>query len=240
MNAQPMTARPMSVAAMSALPMSASPNPARPMNVRSRRGFAAIAAIAVLAVGALPARVAQADALPGQPAPAFTLQDTAGRSVSLADFRGRTVVLEWTNPGCPFVRKHYVSKNLPGLQERYGRGNVTWLLVNSTHPEHGDYLPPARLAQAMKDWSAAPTAILMDPEGTVGRAYGARTTPQMWVIDPQGTIRFAGGIDDRRSANPEDVRGARNHVAHALDELAAGKAVSVASATPYGCSVKYR
>lgn len=236
---------------MTAPSLSASRSPALPTSRRSaapagparpRRAFTVLAALpvaAVIAGATVPAR-ALADALPGQPAPAFTLRDTTGRSVSLADFRGRTVVLEWTNPGCPFVRKHYVSKNLPGLQERQVRREVAWLLVNSTHPEHGDYLAPDRLAQTMKEWGAAPTAILMDPEGTVGRAYGARTTPQMWVIDPQGTIRFAGGIDDRRSANPEDVKVARNHVAQALDEMAAGRPVSVASAPPYGCSVKYR
>lgn len=202
---------------------------------------AAAAALAAAVVAAWSPGAA-ADVRAGQPAPAFTLRDVDGRSVSLADFRGRTVVLEWTNPGCPFVRKHYVSRNLPGLHERYARSDagVAWLAVNSTNPDHPDYLAPAALARTLKDWGAAPTAILMDPEGEVGRAYGARTTPQMWVIDPQGVVRFAGGIDDRRSANPDDVKVARNHVSAALDELAAGRAVTVASATPYGCSVKYR
>jgi peroxiredoxin len=199
----------------------------------------AAAALLAAAASLLPP-AARADASPGQPAPAFTLRDTAGRNVSLADFRGRTVVLEWTNPGCPFVRKHYVSGNLPALQSKYAAAGVVWLAVNSTNPDHADYLAPAALSKALKDWGAAPGAVLMDPDGTAGRAYGARTTPQMWVIDAQGTIRFAGGIDDRRSANPEDVKGARNHVAAALDDLAAGRPVATASAPPYGCSVKYR
>lgn len=176
----------------------------------------------------------------GQPAPNFTLKDAAGKTVRLSDYKGKHVVLEWTNPGCPFVRKHYVSGNLPALQSRYTGRDVVWLQVNSTNADHVDYLAPAALARAMQDWKAAPTAILMDPDGVAGRAYGARTTPQMWVVDPQGTIRFAGGIDDRRSANPDDAKLARNHVAAALDDLAAGRPVAIASAPPYGCSVKYR
>ena len=205
------------------------------------RRRAAIAACALLALAAGAASADRAaDASPGQPAPAFTLRDVSGRTVSLADFRGRTVVLEWTNPGCPFVRKHYVSGNLPALQSKYAAGGVVWIAVNSTNPDHPDYLAPAALSKTLADWRGAPSAVLMDPDGTAGRAYGARTTPQMWVIDAQGTIRFAGGIDDRRSANPEDVKGARNHVAAALDDLAAGRPVATASAPPYGCSVKYR
>ena len=193
--------------------------------------------IAAALVAALPALATAAQ--PGQPAPAFSLKDTSGRTVSLADFKGRTVVLEWTNPGCPFVRKHYETRNLPGLQSKHGR-DVAWVLVNSTHPGHADYLAPAALAGKLASWGAAPAAILMDPEGTAGRAYGARTTPQMWVIDGAGVVRFAGGVDDRPSANPADIPGARNFVAAALDDLKAGRPVATASAMPYGCSVKYR
>jgi peroxiredoxin len=200
----------------------------------------AAAAVLLAVVAALAPAPASADATPGRPAPAFALRDVSGRTVSLADFRGRTVVLEWTNPGCPFVRKHYVSGNLPALQSKYTAAGVVWLAVNSTHTEHTDYLAPAALAKTLADWGAAPSAVLMDPDGQAGRAYGARTTPQMWVIDPQGTIRFAGGIDDRRTANPEDAKAARNHVAAALEDLAAGRPVATASAPPYGCSVKYR
>ena len=177
---------------------------------------------------------------PGEPAPPFTLQDVAGKSVSLAAFKGRTVVLEWTNPGCPFVQKHYVSRNMPALQAKYGATDVVWLSINSTHSGHVDYLEPAQLAARMQAWQAAPTAILMDTDGATGKAYGARTTPQMVVIDAGGVIRYAGAIDDRRSADPADVKVARNYVSAALDDLKAGRPVALASSTPYGCSVKYR
>jgi hypothetical protein len=193
--------------------------------------------IAAMLVALLP--VLAGAAQPGQPAPAFSLKDTSGRTVSLADFRGRTVVLEWTNPGCPFVRKHYESRNLPGLQTKL-RKEVAWVLVNSTHPGHADYLAPEALAARLTGWGAAPAAILMDPEGTAGRAYGARTTPQMWVIDAAGIVRFAGGIDDKPSASAADIPVARNYVAAALDDMKAGRPVAAATAPPYGCSVKYR
>jgi peroxiredoxin len=213
------------------------------MNDRSAEGGVAAHAVAgclfAVVTAALP-QAADAEVLPGQRAPAFTLRDVAGREVSLADFKGRTVVLEWTNPGCPFVQKHYTSGNLPRLQKRWAGGDLAWVAINSTHPGHADYLEPPKLDAAMRAWQAAPTAVLMDPDGTVGRAYGARTTPQLWVIDPSGTVRFAGGIDDRRSANPADVAGARNHVAAALDDLRAGRPVATPAAPPYGCSVKYR
>ena len=210
------------------------------MHRRTAPVLALTLALGSLTLVAAPGPALAQSAQPGQPAPAFTLRDTSGRSVSLADFRGRTVVLEWTNPGCPFVQKHYDSRNLPGLQSRYGGAQLAWLLVNSTHPEHTDYLAPDALAARMKAWGAAPAAVLMDPDGTVGRAYGARTTPQMWVIDPGGTIRFAGGIDDKRSANPADIPTARNFVVAALEDMKAGRPVATASAPPYGCSVKYR
>jgi peroxiredoxin len=184
--------------------------------------------------------VAFADASPGRVAPAFSLRDTTGKEVALADFRGRVVVLEWVNPMCPFVRKHYGSQNMQSLQKRAAASDVVWLSIQSTHPEHSDYHAPAQLAGHLKDVGAAPSAVLMDDDGRVGRLYGARTTPQMFVVDAAGVLRYAGAIDDRRSANPEDVRGARNHVAAALDEIKAGRAVSVAATTPYGCSVKYR
>jgi ABC-type Fe3+-hydroxamate transport system substrate-binding protein len=204
------------------------------------RRRAAIAACALLALAAGAASAARAaDASPGQPAPAFTLRDVSGRTVSLADFRGRTVVLEWTNPGCPFVRKHYVSGNLPALQSKYAAGGVVWIAVNSTNPDHPDYLAPAALSKTLADWRGAPSAVLMDPDGTAGRAYGARTTPQMVIIDPKGQVVFNGAIDSIRSANPADIPKATNFVVQAFDEIKAGKPVSNASPAPYGCSVKY-
>lgn len=176
----------------------------------------------------------------GQAAPDFTLTDVNGKAVKLSDFKGKHVVLEWTNPGCPFVVKHYGSNNMQTLQaEKTGKG-VVWLAVNSTAKSASDYLAPAALSSKMMgEWKAKPTHLLMDESGTVGKAYQAKTTPHMYVIDPKGTLVYAGGIDDKRSANPADVKTAKNFVRAALDESLAGKPVSVATATPYGCSVKY-
>lgn len=203
----------------------------------TRRPFA-VSALALAACIALPA-VAAAQAVVGREAPSFQAPDTAGRSVSLADHRGRWVVLEWTNPGCPFVRKHYDSGNLPAQQQQAVAQGVVWLAVNSTAREAGDYLPPAQLQAWLKARGAAPTATLMDVDGQVGRAYGARTTPQMAVIDPQGRLVYSGAIDDRPTANPGDIAGARQHVREALAEAMAGKPVSRPVTQPYGCSVKY-
>ena len=198
-----------------------------------------VACLPLFAAAWLPSP-AVADAVPGQPAPVFSLKDTGGKSTALADYKGKYVVLEWVNPNCPFVRKHYVSNNMQGLQSKYAAAGVVWLSVSSTHPSHQDYLEPAALAARMKNWHAAPTAILMDSEGEVGRRYGARTTPHMYVVDPNGRVIYAGGIDDRRSADPDDVKGASNFVAAALDEARGGRPVSVAAARAYGCSVKYQ
>jgi peroxiredoxin len=197
-----------------------------------------IVAGAALAALCVPAARAQTAAV-GQAAPAFELTDTSGKAVKLADFKGRHVVLEWTNPGCPFVLKHYGSQNMQTLQKEYTAKNVVWLGISSTAPGHADYLPPAGLSAKYKTWGAAPTALLMDDNGQVGKAYGARTTPHMYVIDPKGVLVYAGGIDDKRSANPEDVKTAKNLVRAALAESLAGKPVSTPTATPYGCSVKY-
>ncbi len=176
----------------------------------------------------------------GDAAPAFTLQDTQGRTVKLADFKGRHVVLEWTNPGCPFVVKHYGAKNMQALQKEASGKNVVWLSINSTARSHADHLAPAALQHKLStDWGAAPTAVLMDETGSVGRAYAARTTPHMFVIDSAGKLVYAGGIDDKRSSNPADIPGARNFVRAALADSLAGKPVTTSSAPPYGCSIKY-
>jgi peroxiredoxin len=176
----------------------------------------------------------------GQPAPAFTVNDTNGKAVNLADYKGKTVVLEWHNPECPFVKKHYDSANMQGLQSKYTKDGVVWLAVSSTEPAHQDYRKPAALNALLKSSNASPTAYLMDESGTAGKAYGARTTPHMYIINPQGTLVYAGGIDDKRSANIADIKIARNYVATALDELKAGKSISTPTSTPYGCSVKYK
>jgi len=175
----------------------------------------------------------------GQAAPGFELLDTQGKAVKLSDFKGKHVVLEWTNPGCPFVVKHYGSQNMQSLQKEAGAKQVVWLSISSTAQGHGDYLAPAALAGQYQSWGAAPAAMLMDDSGKVGRAYGARTTPHMYLIDPQGVLVYAGGIDDKRSANPADVKTAKNFVRAALADSLAGKPVATPSAAPYGCSIKY-
>lgn len=176
----------------------------------------------------------------GQPAPGFELKDTSGKTVRLADFKGKHVVLEWVNPGCPFVQKHYGSKNMQGLQKEYTARNVVWLSVSSTAKSASDYLAPAALnAKLVNDWGAAPSAVLLDDSGQVGRSYAAKTTPHMYVIDPAGKLVYAGGIDDKRSANPADVKTAKNFVKAALNESLAGQPVNTPTATPYGCSIKY-
>ena len=171
--------------------------------------------------------------------PAFELVDAKGRVVKLSDFKGRHVVLEWTNPGCPFVLKHYGAQNMQGLQKEAKAKDVVWLSISSTAPGHADYLAPGALAAQYQVWGASPTALLLDDSGKVGRTYGARTTPHMYVIDPKGVVVYAGGIDDKRSASTEDLKTAKNYVRAALGESLAGKAVSTPSAAPYGCSIKY-
>jgi hypothetical protein len=175
----------------------------------------------------------------GQPAPAFQASDTAGRPVSLADFKGKHVVLEWVNPGCPYVRKHYDSGNLPSTQQRATARGVVWLAINSTAEDHGDYKSPAELAAWMGTKGAAPTATLMDADGRVGRAYGARTTPHLYIVDPKGTLIYTGAIDSKPSANPADIATATNHVDAALADALAGRPVATPVTRPYGCSVKY-
>jgi len=205
--------------------------------IKRRQALAAGAAVVTLGPLAFAARAATASV--GQAAPAFELVDVSGKPVSLAQFKGKHVVLEWTNPGCPFVQKHYGSQNMQSLQKDYTAKDVVWLSISSTAKDHGDYLAAAALRDQYKSWGAAPSALLMDDSGKVGQAYGARTTPHMYVIDPNGVLVYAGGIDDKRSANPADVKTAKNFVRAALSESLAGKPVSVATATPYGCSVKY-
>ena len=180
-----------------------------------------------------------AAAIVGQPAPAFTLSDTAGKPVRLADFNGKTVVLEWNNPGCPFVRKHYQG-NMQALQKEATAQGVAWLAINSTETASGDYLPPAQLARWMQDKQAAPTATLMDEDGTVGKAYGARVTPHRYIVDARGTLVYAGGIDSSASSRADDIPRATPYIRQALAEIRAGKPLSASTTQAYGCSIKYK
>ena len=196
-----------------------------------------LSAAALLALGAhLPARAARV----GQPAPDFSLPDTGGKAVRLADFRGRFVVLEWTNPGCPFVRKHYESGNMGATQKLARDQGVAWLAINSTETASGDYLEPPRLADWLKQHQGAPTAVLMDPEGTTGCAYDAKTTPHLYIVDPQGMLVYAGGIDSIASARVSDIEKATNHVKAALADIAAKRPIAQAVTKPYGCTIKYK
>ena len=175
----------------------------------------------------------------GKPAPGFTLSDIQGKSHSLSDFKGKVVVLEWTNPECPYVRRHYDSGNMPSLQKEVAAKDVVWLAVNSSSPSSGEFTTPENMAKWLAAKGAAPKATLIDKDGKVGRLYGARTTPHMYVVDPQGKLVYAGAIDDKRWASTAETKSAKNHVRAALDEALAGKPVTVAATSPYGCSVKY-
>ena len=175
----------------------------------------------------------------GAQAPAFSVQDASGATRTLAEFRGRTVVLEWTNEGCPYVRKHYDSGNMQTLQREATADGVVWLqVISSAQGEQGYLDGPGALARVRTD-NAAPTATLLDASGVMGRAYGARNTPHMFIISATGAVLYQGAIDDRPSARPASLEGATNYVRSALADIAAGRAVQVAETTPYGCSIKY-
>lgn len=198
-----------------------------------RRAFLAAAVLAAVPLPAL------AQPMPGRPAPAFTLTDLDGRKVSLADLKGKYVVLEWTNPSCPFVQKHYDSGNMQSLQKRFTGEGVQWVVINSTAASHSEYLKPAEQKAWLLKQGAASTIAALDADGTVGRAYAAKVTPHMYVIDPNGVLVYAGAIDDKRSSNPADVKTANNFVAQVFAELRAGKPVSAPSTQAYGCTIKY-
>ena len=175
----------------------------------------------------------------GAPAPNFTLTDTRGTAHSLSDFRGQTVVLEWVNHGCPFVKKHYASENMQGLQARYTEQGVVWLSICSSAPGKQGHMTNDDWNAAIAELGAAPTALLVDADGTVGKQYQAMTTPHMYVIDAEGTLIYNGAIDDDRSANPNAAATANNFVAQTVDALLAGETVEPFGNRSYGCGVKY-
>ena len=175
----------------------------------------------------------------GRPAPNFKLNDVNGKVVNLSDFKGKTVVLEWNNPECPFVKKHYDSGNMQKTQAAARADGVVWLSINSGAPGKQGYMSGAEAKAVIAEQKARPSAYLLDPKGTVGKGYDAKTTPHMYVINKAGTLVYAGGIDDKPTKDKEDIKSARNHVLGALSELKAGKPVSVATSRPYGCAVKY-
>jgi hypothetical protein len=199
------------------------------------RAFALILA-ALLA--APPNAVAALDT--GRPAPAFSARDAEGRPVTLTSLRGKTVVMEWTNEGCPYVGHMYASGVMQRLQRQAAADGVVWLTVISSAPGKQGYKtgPEAKVWKART--SAAPADILLDPAGTLGRMYDARTTPDMFVIDPTGKLVYAGAIDDTVSTQPEDARTAKNYVVMALQALKTGHPISPDLTKSYGCSVKYQ
>lgn len=200
----------------------------------TRRTALALGGAYVLAAGA-----AEAAAVNGKPAPGFAALDSKGETRSLAEFAGKTVVLEWSNHDCPYVKKHYGAGAMQALQKEAAAEGVVWLTVISSAPGQQGHVNGAAADQLSASRGAAPTAVLLDPSGELGRLYGAKTTPHMYVVNPAGELVFQGGIDDKPTANPADLKTARNHVRAALADLRAGRPVAVASATPYGCSVKY-
>lgn len=196
--------------------------------------FAATAAAFLLAVA--PSR---AEPKVGAPAPAFSAVNSEGKTVNLNDYRGKTVVLEWTNDGCPYVRKHYGSGNMQALQKKWTDQGVVWLSVISSPPGEQGFADGARANSLTIERKAMPTAVLLDPRQQVARAYGATVTPHMYIIKPDGALAYAGGIDDKATTRPADIKDARNFVDEALAELKAGKPVSSSATRAYGCTVKY-
>ena len=181
----------------------------------------------------------RAEVTTGAAAPDFTLTDTSGASHKLSDFKGKTVVLEWVNHGCPFVVKHYSKGNMQGLQADYTSKGVVWLSICSSAEGKQGYNTAEGWQKLNAEKGGKATAILLDPEGTVGKLYGAKTTPHMYVINAEGTLVYQGAIDDKPSTDSDDIPGAKNYVKAALDEVLAGKPVTTGQTKPYGCGVKY-
>jgi len=212
--------------------------------------FALLALVAGMFAIAIPPSEAEADgpastappamdATVGEPAPDFTLQGTDGETYTLSDLQGQFVVLEWLNFGCPYVQKHYGSGNMQALQEKYTEQDVVWLSVVSSAEGKQGYYPPAEMNAKNAEHGGQQTAILMDTSGEVGRMYGARTTPHMYIVNPESTLIYKGGIDDKPTTDEADIEPATNYVAMALDAALNSEAVPVEATPPYGCSVKY-
>jgi peroxiredoxin len=197
--------------------------------------FSCCAALASLLV---PAAVAQVPRV-GSQAPAFTATDSHGQAHTLAQYQGKYVVLEWHNQGCPYTHKHYVSGNMQNLQKEWTAKGVAWFTVISSAPGKQGYVTDAEENAYLQKMHADPTAVLMDPSGKLGRLYDAKTTPEMYVIDPEGKLIYEGAIDSRPTPDVSDIEGADNYVSDALGEAMAGKPVATPYTRPYGCSVKY-
>jgi peroxiredoxin len=176
----------------------------------------------------------------GTTAPDFSLTDSKGKTQTVSQYKGKYVVLEWFNPGCPFVQKHYGSGNMQKLQGEFTGKGVVWLTIDSSAPGLEGYLTAEQAEKKMTEWKTKQTALVLDPDGKAGRTYGAKNTPHMFVINPEGKIVYEGAIDSKPSSNASDIAGSTNYVKVALEESMAGKTVSNANTKPYGCSVKYK
>ncbi len=204
----------------------------------SRPYLSVFAYLSLCAVLAIP--VAAQDVRVGSPAPGFTATDSHGQTHALDQYRGKYVVLEWHNQGCPYTRKHYESGNMQELQKEWTAKGVVWFTVISSAPGEQGYVTPAEENEYLAKMHADPTAVLLDPDGKLGHLYNAKTTPEMYVIDPQGKLIYEGAIDNRPTPDVDDIKGAENYVSDALDEAISGKTIATPYTRPYGCSVKYR
>jgi peroxiredoxin len=176
----------------------------------------------------------------GSNAPDFSATDSNGKTQSVSQYKGKYVVLEWFNPDCPFVKKHYGVGNMQKLQKEFTDKGVVWLAIDSSAPGKEGNLTAEQANAKVSEWKAHATALVLDPDGKAGRAYGAKNTPHMFIIDPEGKVIYEGAIDSKASPNPADIPTSTNYVKVALDEAMAGKKVSNANTKPYGCSVKYK
>lgn len=199
---------------------------------RVRNSLIAFCSIIALVVAAFAVRV-------GEPAPGFSAVDSTGKTQRLSDYKGKYVVLEWHNQGCPFTQKHYESGNMQRLQKEWTAKGVVWLTVISSAPGKQGFVTPSQENDYLKKMNAVPTAVLMDPAGTLGHLYDAKTTPEMYIIDPAGNLIYEGAIDDKPTTDQSDIAGAKNYVNAALTEAMGGKPVTDPATRPYGCSVKY-
>ncbi len=175
----------------------------------------------------------------GQMAPQFDGTDTNGETFSLADYQGQTVILEWTNHGCPYVKKHYETGNMQDLQTAAASDDIVWVSIISSAPGKQGHVDGDQANALTAEREASPARVLLDPDGTIGRLYEAKTTPHMYIIDEEGVLRYMGAIDDQPTARKSSVEGAKNYVTQALADMAAGEPVAEPETTAYGCDVKY-